>query len=145
METLKDILQIIGVLAIPSLLWNVFLYRQNMKYKKWDAEKNLKRLNVQRGMIESDFDNNSKKLSMDYKNLRHLDFDTDSERFSAWEKERGLLQERKNEDLNRIDADIDYFEKIYGQETSPILFKATWREKAEGKISKLWQSIKQKN
>lgn len=145
-EIIIQILTILGILSIPSITWNIFLYRQNKKYRNWDAGKNLKKLNIQRGIIESEFDDKSKNLALDYENRRYADFDTDSERFNAWEKEQGLLQERKNDDLGRIDADIDYFEKISGQKNYFIFSsKETWLEKIKRKLNELWQNAKQKN
>ncbi len=145
-EIIVQILTILGVLSIPSIICNVLLHRQNKKYKKWDAEKNLKKLDIQKKTIESQFDANSRNLSEDYNN-RRFEFDTESEWFNATEKEQGLLQERKNEDLNRIDADISYYQKILGQNgggyDSGISLgeQNVWR-KIKQKFRKLWWSIK---
>ena len=145
-ETIIQILTIMGVLSIPSIIWNIFLYKQNKKYKKWDAERNLRKSDVEIGTIESQFESDSKKLLKDYDDRKYQDLDSDSERFNSWEKEQGLLQEKKNENLRRIDADANYYKKISGHKT-PNMF---WvgkpsKEKIKIKINRLWRKIKMKS
>lgn len=43
---LDQTLKVLGVFSIPSIAWNLFQYRKNNKLKRWESEKELKKLEV---------------------------------------------------------------------------------------------------
>jgi len=116
MEMLEIILKIMGGFAIPSIGWNIYQYFQNKKYKKWEAERELKKAHTNKQKVELEFENENRKLDEKYRGTRSMYVvDTFSESFGSWESEQNLLQERKNYELDSIDADIEFFKKLSGQ------------------------------
>jgi hypothetical protein len=49
---LNQILKLLGVFSIPSLIWNIFQYRKNNKFKKWESERELEKLKIEKEELD---------------------------------------------------------------------------------------------
>ena len=89
---MQTLIALIASLSIPSLALSIFLFIQDRKYKKWQAEKDLVLKEIE--LEESELRSNAA-ISSDSGNQRHYD--------------------DRNRNMKKIKAEIDYLKKIVGK------------------------------
>ncbi|MFH1201225.1 MAG: hypothetical protein V1484_02805 [bacterium] len=121
--TWQTILTILASLSIPSIGVSIFLYLKDRKYKKWEAERDLKLKEIE---FEEEIDKNKKEYGK-LGGYRSYLFDN---------KENFLdkLEQSKTK-LKKIGAEIDYLSKMSGKKNPYELFtKKTFLQKVKEKL-----------
>jgi hypothetical protein len=90
---MQTLIAIMASLSIPSLALSIFLFIQDRKYKKWQAEKDLKLKKIELEEVVSE------------DNFYIL---ADSGNMEKYKK--------RDRDIEKINAEIDYLRKIAGKQ-----------------------------
>ena len=115
-------LKILAALSIPSILWNIFLFYRNQKYKKLEAEKDLKIKEIEfeeeivRG--EKEYNEELQKSNVIYSHNNPYD-----------------IIEASKLKLKKLSAEIEHLSKISGKKPSFSLIS---------KKENFWDKIKSK-
>lgn len=147
METLKEILQIMGVLAIPSLLWNIFQYRQKKKVNKLDAERELAKKQIEFGGMTERHNQEHRELNgkrREYEELFRGAILVTTTEDRNFEEEFRVLGEKQSREVRRISADITYYEKLCGRRPSLLGEWSRW-DNLKWNVKQWWKKFQQKN
>lgn len=141
MEIIKEILQILGILTIPSLAWNIYLYTQKVRIGRFQAELDLKKKYIEWDRLSVRHIKEDRKLRADCEGGLRIRNNVGVNTLTPDDRRRiEELAEEQDRERSELLAEINHFEKILNKELPEISFRD--KSKWERVIQKIKNLIK---
>jgi len=135
-------MNILGILSIPSIAWNIYLYMENKKFKKLDLEKQLKKKEIELEAMGQKHvrEYNECLEECEGKIIDILGLHT-STLTKRDEDKLALIFERQQNEYKMLFTEIEYFQKMLGKESYLLNGEVSSAKHFKNKLIKGWNSF----
>ena len=134
-EVALKVLNILGILSIPSIGWGIYLYCQNRKLRRWDAEKELAKQDIEFGRMDARHRREENEILADCEGEIRVRDNISVNTLTVEDNKRlAELHEEQRRERDELFAEITYLQRLLGQDPGSLIGKENIWKRMKRKV-----------